>query len=57
MRMQKPAKTRHQRSDFPWPATVSPSGPLWNLNEIEEYARQKKLGRYKEGPDADMQSK
>lgn len=47
-RMQKPAKTKHQRSDFPRPVTVTPSGPLWNLDEIDEYAERKKLGKYKE---------
>jgi len=45
--MQKPAKTKHQRSDFPRPYTVTPSGPLWNLDEIHEYASKNKLGIYK----------
>ena len=47
-RMRRPAKTKHQRGDLPWPATITPSGPLWNLDEVREYARRKKLGEYKE---------
>jgi hypothetical protein len=46
--MRRPAKTKHQRGDLPWPATITPSGPLWNLDEIHEYARRKKLGIYRE---------
>jgi len=48
-RMQKPATTKHKRSDFPRPATITPRGPLWNLDEVREYARRKKLGKYKKG--------
>lgn len=48
LRMQRPAKTRHKRSDFPRPATVTSSGPLWYLDEVHEYARRKKLGIYRE---------
>ncbi|OUM86640.1 MAG: hypothetical protein BAA01_11565 [Bacillus thermozeamaize] len=47
-RMQKPATTKHKRSDFPRPVTVTSSGPMWNLDEIHEYARRKKLGIYRE---------
>lgn len=48
LRMQQPSKTNRPRSDFPRPATVTSTGPLWNLDEIHEYARRKKLGIYRE---------
>lgn len=48
LRMQQPSKTNRRRSDFPRPATVTSNGPLWNLDEIHEYARRKKLGIYRD---------
>ena len=44
-RMQSP----RSRTDFPRPVAYTLSGqPLWDLNEIREYAKLKKLGEYKE---------
>lgn len=48
LRMQQPAKSNRRRSYFPRPVTITSSGPMWNLDEIDEYAERKKLGKYKE---------
>lgn len=51
-RMKQPTKNpshENRRSDFPRPYTITADGkPLWNLDEIDEYARRNKKGKYKE---------
>lgn len=50
-RMKQPSKTNHKRSHFPAPYTVTVDGmPLWNIDEIDKYARKNKLGKYNKEP-------
>ena len=41
-------RMQRRQSDFPRPVTVTSSGPLWDLDEIHEYAQRNKLGIYRE---------
>jgi hypothetical protein len=45
---QKRQSKKPRRSDFPLPYIVTTDGPFWNLDEVEEYARRHKLGRFHE---------